>query len=301
CTVVNQFGQCTGVGTTTGFGNTGCLSVVNGVCIGSSILSTTASDVNFDFTVTLSPASTQTVQVDWTTADGSAVSGTDYQAGSGTLTFNPGDTTKTITVRAFSRNFNDISSRDFLVRLSNPRNASISDGEGRGRIERTGGSTCGSIVNGVCTNTGIGVGIGNCGFGFFWNGFQCVSSTGTTGTGGVNILDNANCVEGGICGFTINTGTQTSTAITGTYSTSNGSAVGVSVCGTGPSSDYVVVSNGTWTIPAFSSSSSGANVQVCADSTVEGDENFLVNITITSGNAVVTRGTATGTIRANST
>src|SRR5439155_17767844 len=198
CTVVNQFGQCTGVGTTTGFGNTGCLSVVNGVCIGSSILSTTASDVNFDFTVTLSPASTQTVQVDWTTADGSAVSGTDYQAGSGTLTFNPGDTTKTITVRAFSRNFNDISSRDFLVRLSNPRNASISDGEGRGRIERTGGSTCGSIVNGVCTNTGIGT----TGCSSVINGVCVTSGFGTTS--GVSFQTTSqSCTRGSACQFII--------------------------------------------------------------------------------------------------
>jgi hypothetical protein len=50
------------------------------------------------FTVTLSNPSWQTINVDFATADGSAVAGTDYDAASGTLTFLPGQTTQTITV-----------------------------------------------------------------------------------------------------------------------------------------------------------------------------------------------------------
>jgi hypothetical protein len=55
-------------------------------------------------TVTLSPPSTQTITVQYATANGTArsgpacASGVDYLPTSGTLTFNPGDTSKTITV-----------------------------------------------------------------------------------------------------------------------------------------------------------------------------------------------------------
>src|SRR5262249_57296038 len=53
---------------------------------------------SFTCTVTLSRAVLQTVKVDFATADGSAtVADGDYQAQSGQLTFNPGETTKPIT------------------------------------------------------------------------------------------------------------------------------------------------------------------------------------------------------------
>ena len=57
-----------------------------------------AGTVTADFVVTLSTASTQTVTVNFATADGSATAGSDYVAQSGSLTFNAGDTAKTISV-----------------------------------------------------------------------------------------------------------------------------------------------------------------------------------------------------------
>ena len=53
---------------------------------------------NVSFDVTLSAASGKTVTVDYGTADGTAVAPTDYAATSGTLTFTPGQTTKTLNV-----------------------------------------------------------------------------------------------------------------------------------------------------------------------------------------------------------
>ena len=50
------------------------------------------------FTVTLTPASTGTVTVNYATANGTALAGSDYTAASGTLTFAPGQTSKTVTV-----------------------------------------------------------------------------------------------------------------------------------------------------------------------------------------------------------
>ena len=54
------------------------------------------------FTVTLSPGADMTTTVDWTTSKESgdtATPGTDYTAGSGTLTFAAGETSKTVTVK----------------------------------------------------------------------------------------------------------------------------------------------------------------------------------------------------------
>jgi hypothetical protein len=50
------------------------------------------------FTVTLSPTSASTVTVNWATGNGTATAGSDYVAGAGTLTFNPGAATQTIAV-----------------------------------------------------------------------------------------------------------------------------------------------------------------------------------------------------------
>ena len=50
------------------------------------------------FTVTLSTASSQPVTVTYATANGTATAGSDYQAASGTVTFAPGETSKTINV-----------------------------------------------------------------------------------------------------------------------------------------------------------------------------------------------------------
>ena len=58
-----------------------------------------ADDQQCVFTLSLSAASSQPVTVNYATADGTAtVGGYDYVANSGTLTFVPGETTKTITI-----------------------------------------------------------------------------------------------------------------------------------------------------------------------------------------------------------
>ena len=50
------------------------------------------------FTVSKSGTTARTVQVSYATRDGSAVAGSDYESTSGTLTFGPGETERTITV-----------------------------------------------------------------------------------------------------------------------------------------------------------------------------------------------------------
>jgi len=89
------------------------------------------------FTVTLSLSSTQTVTVDYATSSASpatAAAGTDYQTTSGTLTFNPGDTTKPINVLVNGDTTNEAICETYFVNLSNPTNATISDNQGQGGI-----------------------------------------------------------------------------------------------------------------------------------------------------------------------
>jgi large repetitive protein len=93
-----------------------------------------AGTTTMTFNVTLSNPSGQTITVDYTTKDGSATTGdNDYDAASGTVTFNPGDTTKPVdvTVSGDTRREPD---QDFTLELSNPSNASIADAQGTGTI-----------------------------------------------------------------------------------------------------------------------------------------------------------------------
>jgi hypothetical protein len=88
------------------------------------------------FTVTMSSASSQTVSVDYATADNTATTAdNDYIAAGGTLTFPPGITTRPITVTVVG-DTNVEGDEAFLVNLSNPVNAAIADGQGVGFIQQ---------------------------------------------------------------------------------------------------------------------------------------------------------------------
>jgi len=81
------------------------------------------------FTVTLCAMWDQTVTVDYATSNGTATAGEDYTATSGTLTFAPGDTTKTFTVAVLADSI-DEANETATITLSNASNASISDATG---------------------------------------------------------------------------------------------------------------------------------------------------------------------------
>ena len=86
-----------------------------------------------DFTVTLDPAATETVTVDWATSDGTATAGTDYTAGTGSLTFNAGDSSRTVSVTVAGDNV-DEPNETFTVTLSGESGATIEDGAATGTI-----------------------------------------------------------------------------------------------------------------------------------------------------------------------
>ena len=85
------------------------------------------------FTVSLSAASGNAVTFDWASAPGTAAAGTDYVSATGSRTIAAGATSATIAVTV-NGDAVDENNESFTVGLSNPANATISDGSGTGTI-----------------------------------------------------------------------------------------------------------------------------------------------------------------------
>ena len=90
-------------------------------------------DAAIGFTVTLAPAATAPVTVDYATADGTAKAGEDYTTASGTLVFAPGETEKTVAVAVLD-DAHDEGEESFVLRLSNASGAVLADAEAVGTI-----------------------------------------------------------------------------------------------------------------------------------------------------------------------
>ncbi|SIN77733.1 Right handed beta helix region [Singulisphaera sp. GP187] len=89
---------------------------------------------NAVFQVTLDPPNhDQIVTVQYGTSDGTAKAGSDYQATQGTLTFAPGETSKSITVPINTGTAVE-PVESFSVDLKTPENAVVRDGQGIGTI-----------------------------------------------------------------------------------------------------------------------------------------------------------------------
>lgn len=84
------------------------------------------SNAVFEFEVKLNQSSDQTVTVQFETEDLTAQSGDDYESTEGTLTFSPGQTTKTIEVNIVIDEFLE-DDEQFKVKLSNPINGFLKD------------------------------------------------------------------------------------------------------------------------------------------------------------------------------
>ena len=88
---------------------------------------------NAVFRVSLSHASDFAIVVSYTTADGAASAAADYQATSGTVTFNPGELSKDIPVFVNGDTLAEIH-ETFFLNLFNPTNATLADAQGLGNI-----------------------------------------------------------------------------------------------------------------------------------------------------------------------
>jgi uncharacterized delta-60 repeat protein len=81
------------------------------------------------FHVTLSGPSSQTISVSYATAEGAAKAGQDYVEAKGSLTFQPGETDKLVSIALVNDSVKE-STESFQVSLSNPVNGAIADGTG---------------------------------------------------------------------------------------------------------------------------------------------------------------------------
>jgi len=81
---------------------------------------------NATFTVTLPNPSYQTITVNYATANGTAIAGSDYSTTSGILTFASGQTTQTFNVSIIG-DTNIESQETFLVNFTNPTNATLAN------------------------------------------------------------------------------------------------------------------------------------------------------------------------------
>jgi hypothetical protein len=107
---------------------------------------------NFVFTVSLSNPITKTVTVDYGTRDGSAIAGSDYTATSGTLTFAPGQMSRTVTV-AVAGDTDFEPDETFFLDLTNPTIAGLAVDHGLGTIVNDDGIR----ISGTVTSTATGL------------------------------------------------------------------------------------------------------------------------------------------------
>ena len=92
------------------------------------VTETDTGTTNAIFTVTLSASSSRQVRVDYYTTAGTAIGSADYQARAGTLVFEPGETSQSITI-AVKGDTTDETNESFNVYFINPLNASLADGK----------------------------------------------------------------------------------------------------------------------------------------------------------------------------
>ncbi len=117
------------------FGTTEALATPPAVSVTDATLTEGASGTKeMVFTISLSQPATGTVTIPWSTQDGTAQAGNDYRAASGSVTFAPGETSKTISVTLLGDTAIEANETFNLV-LGTPGGATIADGLGLGTIQ----------------------------------------------------------------------------------------------------------------------------------------------------------------------
>lgn len=139
-TLTVTLGNATGGATITDSQATGTITDNDSPQPGSLSINDVAADegdsgtTSFTFTVTRSGGDDGAITVDFATANGTALAGSDYVATSGTLTFADGETSKTVTVAVNGDTANE-AAESFFVNLANATGgATIGDAQGTGTI-----------------------------------------------------------------------------------------------------------------------------------------------------------------------
>jgi predicted extracellular nuclease len=198
------------------------------------------------FTVTRANVAAGAFTVDYATADGTALAGSDYTATSGTLSFADNQTTATVTVAINNDGTPELNETLFL-NLTNPTGVIIADGQATGTIQNDDGTPIQVSINDVSI---------------------------VEGQSGTSIL----------------TFTVTRTGGTGAFDVGFSTADGTATAG----SDYVANSG----IVSFGAGQNTATVSVTinGDLTQEQTENFFVNLSSPTNDAVIIDAQGIGTI-----
>jgi hypothetical protein len=106
----------------------------------------------FSFAVNLSAPSAFPVSVSYSTADGTALSTSDYQSGSGTVNFAAGETTQNVVINVNGDTTFELNDT-FVVNLFNPANATLGDAQATGTINND-DSTPSATIADVSTTEG---------------------------------------------------------------------------------------------------------------------------------------------------
>ena len=215
--------------------------------------------MTFTVTRTGDAAADQTIDFATSIASGDNADASDFTASSGTLTFAPGETSKTFTVQTTQDNIYE-GAESFTVSLSN----------------NSEGST---IKEGTATGTILDDGTGPLPPG----------STGTPDDDSTSFrVGDVSISEGGLMTFTVTRDGDAAADQTIDFATSIGSG------DTAEASDFTA-SSGTLTF-APGETSKTFTVQTTQDSTYEGAETFTVSLSNNSEGSTIADGTATGTI-----
>ncbi|HEC20804.1 MAG TPA: hypothetical protein ENI97_15930 [Gammaproteobacteria bacterium] len=100
---------------------------------GASIAEGDSGTSNLTFTISLSPAASSDVSIDYATSDGTATAGTDYAAASGTATISAGSTSTTVSVSVTGDTLAE-SNESFTLSLSNAVGATLATSSATGTI-----------------------------------------------------------------------------------------------------------------------------------------------------------------------
>ncbi len=217
--------------------------------------------------VWLSGASAQKITVDYTTADGSAVAGSDYTTKRGTLTFDPGQTAKVIEIIILNDALNE-PDEQFVVSLSNPVNAVSGSPSSVAVVIQDDDPVPTLFINDVRVCEGY-VNLG----GPFGGGPPGVA----LGTG-VPVV------------FMVTLSAASGRTVTVGYATADGASF------PGAIAPYDYYSTSGTLVFSPGETTKNVTVIIIADGAPEGDETFLVNL-LSFVNANIAKGQGVGTIR----
>jgi Ca2+-binding RTX toxin-like protein len=227
------------------------------------------------FTVTLTNAATMPVTIAYASADGTATAGQDYTAVADTLTFAPGEISKTITVPILNDAVYE-GSETFTINLSAPTNATIADGIGLGTIKDDG---TGPVPPGITPDNDTPI-------------LTIDSPTVVENLAGAHVV------------FTLTLGNSSAVATTVALALTDGTAKGAGVDYGSTGSDNLQVSTdggNTWTDATTATFAAGitsllVRTPLNNDKAIEPSEAFTLTATTTAGATLSPVSTGTATI-----